>query len=1248
MVAYGVPVIHQSLATTPLDIKEAIDWLIRIGGKDVKDEGMYSRVSMRSGFSAKDKTGGLINVLRTICQTECKEPGAVNAISEASPSLTSLSAQLARFVGYGAQRHSSDGLREVDGSGIGRRSGHAILNDIYTGGYLMCCKGDSKKCGPNCQCCKSGGAGSLQCNPQSCPIKELLDCYITPTVMCGGDYAPKSRPGTKYRLCCVLSFLVTCLVEGEELNNSSVKCRRCGQSDLHADCHEGCMCVHKKAVSKVACRINCIIQLARTLRDVYVNKGNTICQTCMKCMSCNPPNQSNRCRPCTKCRDGEHCDNCMRGECCNENQINNHQCRNECRNCQTCAPVRNATAFWDALDNLLYRCMQCRQCTDIINQEHKERCTTCTACFGGSCSEACKKRKQFGTLVLDLLYFAVYNFGDVSYGLTWRIAAIKEECCRANEEPPLCNCKETCCGQCEKGGDQCVECDLYCVCCVDGNDKASCNCANQCSEKLELLLRPALSGYVSAYDYKTATWEELCRKENGKPRKCSEECTAECQCYSATCPEEGCCAHCPKRQCAKTFCLIVPAIQSFLNYVKKHITDELREGNGNPASQWAGALISGGTQLGEVFRTCGFAYNRLLPRVGCDLMKHNVDVSNEFCKLRDHNPGNLKDILESLEKYNASICNALHVSHILSAMTLQCRKPETVREKLLWLCGLPYSDAYEELQQRFKDSMPNGSSSQHIMELTLRLTVFPFHILENSSQSVWHYVTQGCQVPNTKHSLYYNPDPTRLLWDLYDAMYDLTCALTFLNKQCGVSIQNCGWEECKFGKSVNLNGSSIDVCNCQMGKCNPTCYHCTDVCNACRGDAKCVCCCPHCEQRPDSCVCLVRFITSHGTLPDQEVVSRFSNARYGNMAFPRDSLRNMEMAGALLYDCMSSLLTRDHALYPRLLEDLLVARAGIPWNLSDYYALFLSLGRKLELESNQKGAPGKALTEVFKSTMRDTFFGAHEGNLEHVVIAVRHLYNQDQAMPAASSVHKNDFIHQASDIMSVNGCYHGKGCVGYMYALSSGMYERDSEHPYKGVSDSTQMFTKWIFFGATAFYNAMKHLTAEINTLECCNSSCYCRCNPGDSNTCVCSRCKCFCQEADGNCSCGTIIKCNNIHPLLYRYGFTLHEPDIWSYPKRRCQDFSDTLNRFIGPDSMLCRLIEAIENFLWHIRMPFCIALLTLWATALCFLMYVFIGHLDRLGIRSRWVLRTPIAHPLQFVMNTKVKPMGSGVGVI
>ncbi|KAK1442481.1 variant erythrocyte surface antigen [Babesia gibsoni] len=1213
MVAYGVPVIHQSLATAPLDIKEAIDWLIRIGGKDL-------------GKKGTDKTRELLKVAECCFQQECNALVPVTAIDGMKQALPLLANELATFIGYD---RSGRGLKAISGFGVGRRSSLAILQDVSIGDFLLCCK-DEGACTSQCKCCQNGNVdGGAKCNPNNCPIKKVLECSITLIGMCGekGE-SPPNGSSLDCNLCCILSFLTICFKENETLDHSSITCKRCNNGNqLHKNCHRQggnkdsntCVCSHTNVSSKVACRINCLIQLATTLNTSYINKDVHMCNVCRNCKAC-----GETCQPCQQCRTalqgkGQHCEKCRGGECCAVGDKRNQQCQAECQNCQTCSVVRNSKRLWFDLSRLLDCCAKCGQCNKLETAEHIADCQECKNCKGDSCDVGCRNRKKFGNLLLELLHFMAYNLADLAYSLPGRIRAIKEGCCRSVRQSWKCSCTETCC--------------------VDQQSGSPCVCNNKCSEKLELLLRPALSGYVSAYDYNSATWEALCKKEK-QENTCSDECNAECQCYSATCPEEGCCAHCPKRKCAKILCMTMPAIYRFFDYINHQINSELQNTQGTTDSKWASALIDGDMHLGELFRTCGFQSNRLKPRMGCDLMLADHKGTKASCQLRDHKPGNLKKLLEPLERCNAIICDALHVSSVLSAMTLQCRKPETVREKLLWLCGLPYSDVYEDLQKAFVASMPNGSSSQHLMELTLSLGVFPFHIFEDSSDSVWEYITQGFNVPTGKCNLDYNADPTRLLWDVYDALYDVTCALTFVSKQCSVSGISNGWEHCKFGGNLSVyEGKSNGRCDCQEERCKASCDHCTTVCESCRPGAKCVCCCPHCEHRPDSCICLMRFIASNATLGDHS--SSFRNDRYGLMGYRKEFLREVQMTGAALYDTMSGFFTDDHALFSKLLESLLIARAGAPNNLSDFYALFLGLGTRLQKESKQNGGKHKALAAEFKSSMCDTYFGAHEGIMEPVIAAVRKFYKEDSGHTSNGSAITDTSLHITSDLMSLYGCYSGVGCVGYMYALSSGPYEQFSKGPDTMFAESAGLFIKWVFCGATSLYNSMRHLRAEVHMLECCSTPANCTCNTINSNICNCKECDCYCKLVGSHSSCGTIVKCSKVHPLLYRFGFTFHEPDMWSSQKRKCKDFSDALNRFVGPESMLCRLMEAIENFLWHIRMPFCIAFLTLWSTAFCFLMYVFIGYLDRLGMRSRWLIPKQLAHPLQLVTRTMLKPL-------
>ncbi|KAK1442250.1 variant erythrocyte surface antigen [Babesia gibsoni] len=1236
MVAYGVPVIHQSLATAPLDIKEAIDWLIRIGGKDMKGDG-------------DDKCSELIQVLKATVMVDCRPSDKADYVNGLESILNTLFCHLFEFVGY----HSNGGATtpcNISGSGIARRSGQCILKDIDSKGFLECCKGDSGTCTSMCKCCTDGTTANVNCDPRVCPINSILQCPIPMTGMCGenGDRPPNGS-SVDCKLCCILSFLETCLVEGEELNNSSFKCKRCnGGHKLHGSCHKDCKCQHEQVISKVACRINCLIQLATTLNTVYIHRDVPMCTVCQNCKTC-----GRSCQPCRQCTiaqqsAGQHCGKCKRGECCAENEERSGKCQPQCQNCQTCSSFRNSKHFWLGLARLINCCAKCRVCNKQGTAEHFDDCSECDNCEQESCDVGCRNRKEFGKLVSELFYYMAYNFGDVAYALRGLISSTKDSCCNENTESTLCRCHTICCGTCKANGNICKDCKLYCICCVDRKDKGSCVCNNQCSEKLELLLRPALSGYISAYDYKKATWENLCTKANGDNKgKCSDQCTESCQCSSTDCPAEGCCTHCPKRKCAMIFCMVVPAIYRFFDYINHQIDAELGDGSVNPTSQWASALIDGDMQLGEFLRSCGYASKRLQSKIGCHLLDGNHNASNSSCLSTEHKPGNLHKLIESCGKVNKVIVKALHLFNHPSNVSEPYRKPTSIREKVLWLCGLPYSDVFDGLQNTLRKSMPHLHSSHSIMGLSLRMSAFTFHIFEDSSQSIWEYITQGFKLPGGSHYLYYTPDTIRLLWDIYDAVYAVTCAMVFMNKQCSVSSIKCGWEECKFGSNVETSTVDGNTCKCPS-TCKGTCDHCTTNCNACQPGIRCVCCCPYCEQRPDNCLCLVRFITDNGSMTNEAVPSAFLNGRYGPMGFRQSGLRKVEMSGAALYNCMSGILMDDHALFSRLLECLMIARAGVPENLSDYYALFLGLGMRLQMESKEYVGNHKAFAVLFKRNMRDTFFGADDAIMESVVAAVHKLYKEESSHTSRAGATHNGSFHNASDLASLYGCYTGNACVGYMYSLSSGPYELLSRYPHAAVGESAGLFIKWVFCGATSLYNLMSHLRAEVNMLECCHKSSSCTCHSTNTSTCACKDCNCFCQHVSSGCFCGAIVMCKNIHPLLYQFGFTFHEPDMWSSQKRKCKDFSDALGRFLGPESMLRRLMEAIENFLWHIRMPFCIAFMTLWSTAFCFLMYVFIGHLDRLGIRSRWLSQKQLTHPLQFIMRTMVKPMGSGSVVI
>ncbi|GBE62940.1 hypothetical protein, conserved [Babesia ovata] len=229
-----------------------------------------------------------------------------------------------------------------------------------------------------------------------------------------------------------------------------------------------------------------------------------------------------------------------------------------------------------------------------------------------------------------------------------------------------------------------------------------------------------------------------------------------------------------------------------------------------------------------------------------------------------------------------------------------------------------------------------------------------------------------------------------------------------------------------------------------------------------------------------------------------------------------------------------------------------------------------------------------------------------------------------------SKVHSDK--HSKGDLFSLTDCYHktqsGLPCGKYLQPLFLDIYDIYSKY-------NASRYLSWVVYCTETFLGLLYDLYESSKKCEtpgtrCCNKSCAETCtvkytdDSGKSNI--------PSHNEKHNSNCDSIVKCQNMHPTLYKYGFTFGSPNKLSGKdtepklKRTCKDFCEALKKVIGTECVLVKLIEDIDEFIWKIRENFSITLLALWSLSLLYLLHIAVVRLDVLRIRSH--LKSPASH--------------------
>ncbi|KAK1937252.1 variant erythrocyte surface antigen-1 family protein [Babesia divergens] len=298
--------------------------------------------------------------------------------------------------------------------------------------------------------------------------------------------------------------------------------------------------------------------------------------------------------------------------------------------------------------------------------------------------------------------------------------------------------------------------------------------------------------------YKGVSWPEC---KSGSP--CSGCLNFSSSCHqsdpSSTSCHGSCCPNCDVKKAAKIFLGMLPCLYYALKYLFKQC-----EGD------WKTLKISNqDSSLGRFLVGMGFELQKL------DQSKKGENIFTLLSSLINDSDGPLEKLYEKSKIY--------FTSRFTSLVSPSDSKPETVRDILLWLSGLPFTSGFEDLLDHCKDLCSDIKDSSNPVQ---------FNNFESSlyaSCFLSPFVLAAIQWPGKSEIFYHNlsdvskslypEDPFDLFNMLLENVRKVFPPLKFLEYQCGKDRDRAGWQTCYYGQKClekfngNSSGSTSVCCN---------------------------------------------------------------------------------------------------------------------------------------------------------------------------------------------------------------------------------------------------------------------------------------------------------------------------------------------------------------------------------------------------------------------------------------------------
>ncbi|ORM40233.1 uncharacterized protein BXIN_1600 [Babesia sp. Xinjiang] len=296
---------------------------------------------------------------------------------------------------------------------------------------------------------------------------------------------------------------------------------------------------------------------------------------------------------------------------------------------------------------------------------------------------------------------------------------------------------------------------------------------------------------------------------------------------------------------------------------------------------------------------------------------------------------------------------------------------------------------------------------------------------------------------------------------------------------------------------------------------------------------------------------------------------------------------------------------RNYATLYNIIICLICTGLRTPRTVGDLFSFFLKLGENM----NNGGSPkvATAIDTESKNIPWNSYGSKDMTDAANNLAGKKHNGNHTSD-PSLYTLYDSD-------------CGNGNTCGSYLDPLSFVIY--------RNISDIFAMsYLSRIVYLTDVLKEGLKVLLTEFNNLTCEH----------------CTKCVSKPKHKEGEhgnqCKCETIVQCADVLPLFFKFGFVYYSHHALNgkynnKPEwlRKCSAFYTQLNAVIADGGLFKKLLQCINDFLYCIRKPFLLYLLTFWLIVITYLTYSLTIPLDVLHLRSH--LRTAVLSPLVLLTN-------------
>ncbi|EDO07638.1 variant erythrocyte surface antigen-1 alpha subunit [Babesia bovis T2Bo] len=324
--------------------------------------------------------------------------------------------------------------------------------------------------------------------------------------------------------------------------------------------------------------------------------------------------------------------------------------------------------------------------------------------------------------------------------------------------------------------------------------------------------------------------------------------------------------------------------------------------------------------------------------------------------------------------------------------------------------------------------------------------------------------------------------------------------------------------------------------------------------------------------------------------------------------------------------------------------------ATTPQVLGDVFGFFRGgIGEK-ESGKTQKGqdnTPCNHDEDPSKSENKDKYFcGWCASGLRDVVKQIEWIPNSDKA-PYRETVGTAlvDIKGDKGEIVALKGSTQNN-------TTSLSTLTKDSEYLspltgelYTAVSATFgNTYLSWVLYLSDALHSGLESLASAFQQIEC--NACKGQCDP---NKCRKGEHGRTTGDTKGTplCNCSSIVSCTGVLPVLYRHGFSYGNPfNLEGYQQndtdkgdysidnkqnpRQCHEFLSSLGAVIDKNKQdqatsqehpLTELLKQVGKLQYDIRLPWIFVLTLAWLVAVLYLAFGAIWPLDWTHMRSHWL---------------------------